>query len=723
MTQIIKKHNEELPTFKRILRSSIREVPFAKTSSKKIIRSQYLEGKQKEEQEEKRFRMPENELQNQIYDCIAAVLGHRRFGIDTELYEAGLDSLGSVLLLTDLYQILKISMTLNDFLQHASVLKLEKFAQEGAGAEQVDHTVRQVYPLTNLQLYFAYVMRGNTTANLPFLYKLDERTDLRRLKFAVEQLFEVHPELKAIIQMAEGRYQIFRDDKRKIDIPIVRLSDVQWEETRKGLLYPYLYGEGENLFHIGIYETDSANYFFFDIAHIMGDGMTMNVLFEDLNQLYLGKAVEPETYTFYEYILDEKDRDARGLRAKNEAYFRCLMKDFRVRKSILARKDCYSLEHGVDADLKGHFTSLNRRNVSAFCKKLGVSENVFFLTAYNLSIGLFSNEKDTVSSSIHSGRTDSRWNRLAGPLFLTYFFRNKEGVDQTVPELLKTNAKQIMDTMRCYISNLHADEMFFQYQGDILNIDTVGGYPAERQRMQLDSLPFHLQVFTDAKGYYYELRYWENRFDTRQLQDFLTVMEFLMDAMQEETLVRRLSRRLPDRLFPLHYTITVEELNQAAKCQLVTGVDGKEPVKVYVFDENCRKKPFGAWGELYVMDYKPEQVLDEITNPYGPGKLYDSGRTARILPDGSLDFLEQGGRTIMQEGLTGRQFHDLYQIETVLKQVPGVEEAAAYVRYAEGNKLVLTAEVKGTMEQNADVLKAQVEAQCGKVHVPEILWK
>ena len=667
--------------------------------------------------------MPENELQNQIYDCIAAVLGHRRFGIDTELYEAGLDSLGSVLLLTDLYQILTVSMTLDDLLQHASVLKLEEFAREGAGAEQVDHTVRQVYPLTNLQLYFAYVMRGNTTANLPFLYKLDKRTDLRRLKFAAEQLFEVHPELKAIIQMAEGRYQIFRDDKRKIDIPIVRLSDVQWEETRKGLLYPYLYGEGENLFHIGIYETDSANYFFFDIAHIMGDGMTMNVLFEDLNQLYLGKAVEPETYTFYEYILDEKDRDARGLRAKNEAYFRCLMKDFKIRKSILTRKDCYSLEHGVDADLKGRFTSLNRRNVSAFCKKLGVSENVFFLTAYNLSIGLFSNEKDTVSSSIHSGRTDSRWNRLAGPLFLTYFFRNKEGVDQTVPELLKTNATQIMDTMRCYISNLHADEMFFQYQGDILNIDTVGGYPAERQRMQLDSLPFHLQIFTDAKGYYYELRYWENRFDTRQLHDFLTVMESLMDAMQEETLVRRLSRRLPDRLFPLHYTITVGELNQAAKGQLVTGVDGQEPVKVYVFDENCRKKPFGAWGELYVMDCKPEQVLDEITNPYGPGKLYDSGRTARILPDGSLDFLEQGGRTIMQEGLTGRQFHDLYQIETALKQVPGVEEAAAYVRYADGNKLVLTAEVKGTMEQNADVLKAQVEAQCGKAHVPDILWK
>ena len=77
----------------------------------------------------------------------------------------------------------------------------------------------------------------------------------------------------------------------------------------------------------------------------------------------------------------------------------------------------------------------------------------------------------------------------------------------------------------------------------------------------------------------------------------------------------------------------------------------------------------------------------------------------------------------MQEGLTGRQFHDLYQIEMVLKQVPGVEEVAAYVRYAEGNKLVLTAEVKGNMAQDAEALKARVEAQCGKAHVPEILWK
>ncbi len=398
-------------------------------------------------------------------------------------------------------------------------------------------------------------MRGNTTANLPFLFRLDDRVDLLRLKGAVVKLFDLHPELKDVIQFHEGGFQNFRDDGRQVQIAITRLSDSEWEKTREGLLYPYMYGQGEPLYHTGIYQTDSASYFFLDIAHIMGDGMTMNILFEDLNALYLGKHVMPEEYTFYEYILDEKDKDQRGLRTQNEQYFLELMKDFKIRKSILTRRDFHRLDWGEDAVIKKRFDRLSRKKVTAFCREKGVSENVLFLTAFNYCVGIFGNEKDTVSTTIHSGRTDSRWNRLAGPLFLTYYFRQKDVSGQTVEQMLKGAGKQIMDTMRCYISNLHADEMFFQYQGDILNINEIGGYPAERMKIQLDSLPFHLQVFWDDKGYFCELRYWENRFDRQQLFVFLTAMEAVLEAMQEEKLARRLVRHLPETLFPRHYFV------------------------------------------------------------------------------------------------------------------------------------------------------------------------
>lgn len=721
--EIIKKHNQKLPSYKRIMQCRIREVPFAKTSSKKIIRNQYFTKKKEEKEQEAQVRRPENELQEKLYTCVSNVLGHSRFGIDTELYEAGLDSMGSVLLLTDLYNDLKISITLDELMSHASILKLEAVAKEKEGQGRTDYSWRPKYPLTGVQMFFAYVMRGNTTANLPFFYRLDPRVDLRLLKRSVEQVFELHPELKDVIQFDQetGAYMNFRDDWKEVNIPIHHLTDAQWEEEKNGLLRPYTYGPGEPLYHIALYQTETEKYFFMDVAHIMGDGMTMNVLFEDINALYAGKAAVPSEYTYYEYILDEKKRDEEGGREENIRYFTEQMKDLKIRRSILTKKEHRGLDFGINAALRNRFEKINRKKLTAFCHENGVSENVVFLTAYNYCISLFSNEKDTVSTSIHSGRTDSRWNRLAGPLFRTYYFRYTENKEETVAEMLKRSGRQIMETMRCYMSNLHADEMFFQYQGDILNINTIGGYPAERQRIQLDSLPFHLQVFSDDKGYYYELRYWENRFDRQQLQVFMTAVECVAEAMMDEHFARRLKRYLPEELFPKHYFVEAGTINWEAGCRLITDVSAETMVKAYVLDENCRKKPFGGWGTLYIMDHKPADCVDQITNPYGPGVLYQTSCTARILPDGSIHMLEQGGRIIMTESLTGRHFLDLYRLEDTACQYPGVERAEAYVAYGAGNTMVLTLDVYGKNQLDTENLQKYLTERCEKPLIPAVI--
>lgn len=720
--EIIKKHNQKLPSYKRIMQCRIREVPFAKTSSKKIIRNQYFTKKKEEKEQEAQVRRPENELQEKLYTCVSNVLGHSRFGIDTELYEAGLDSMGSVLLLTDLYNDLKISITLDELMGHASILKLEAVAKEKEGQGRTDYSWRPKYPLTGVQMFFAYVMRGNTTANLPFFYRLDPRVDLRLLKRSVEQVFELHPELKDVIQFDQetGAYMNFRDDWKEVNIPIHHLTDAQWEEEKNGLLRPYTYGPGEPLY-IALYQTETEKYFFMDVAHIMGDGMTMNVLFEDINALYAGKAAVPSEYTYYEYILDEKKRDEEGGREENIRYFTEQMKDLKIRRSILTKKEHRGLDFGINAALRNRFEKINRKKLTAFCHENGVSENVVFLTAYNYCISLFSNEKDTVSTSIHSGRTDSRWNRLAGPLFRTYYFRYTENKEETVAEMLKRSGRQIMETMRCYMSNLHADEMFFQYQGDILNINTIGGYPAERQRIQLDSLPFHLQVFSDDKGYYYELRYWENRFDRQQLQVFMTAVECVAEAMMDEHFARRLKRYLPEELFPKHYFVEAGTINWEAGSRLITDVSAETMVKAYVLDENCRKKPFGGWGTLYIMDHKPADCVDQITNPYGPGVLYQTSCTARILPDGSIHMLEQGGRIIMTESLTGRHFLDLYRLEDTACQYPGVERAEAYVAYGAGNTMVLTLDVYGKNQLDTENLQKYLTERCEKPLIPAVI--
>ena len=162
-----------------------------------------------------------------------------------------MDSMGSVLLLTELADNMDFSITLDDLMSHATVEKLEAYYKETLKEEKVDYSVRPVYPLTNLQIYFAYVMKGNTTANLPSLIRLDDSIDLERLQKAVEDLFDVHPGLKSIIQLDEGVYKSFRHDDLRVDIPIIRQKDEEFEETRKHLLVPYMYEKDEPLYPRG----------------------------------------------------------------------------------------------------------------------------------------------------------------------------------------------------------------------------------------------------------------------------------------------------------------------------------------------------------------------------------------------------------------------------------------------------------------------------------------
>ena len=76
-----------------------------------------------------------------------------------------------------------------------------------------------------------------------------------------------------------------------------------------------------------------------------------------------------------------------------------------------------------------------------------------------------------------------------------------------------------MDTMKSIADCMHYGEFFIQYQGDLLQVDTIGDAPAEILHVQLDSLPFHLMIHQRGQRYHFELRFWENRFDTAILQE------------------------------------------------------------------------------------------------------------------------------------------------------------------------------------------------------------
>ncbi|MCR5235043.1 MAG: AMP-binding protein [Lachnospiraceae bacterium] len=720
--EIVKQHNKSLPTYKRIMYTGIRRQPFMKTTSKKIIRDAFFKEKSDSKEMEKSLRLPESDDQKKIYEVCAQILGHRKFGIDTDLYTVGLDSFGSIMLLTGLQETQGFSVTLTELMENSTVEKLAQIWEEKQKSGSVDHTVRDKYPLTRLQMYFAYVMRGNTTANLPFFFKLGSKIDLDRMEDAIRALFDIHPILRDRIEPGEDkRLYNFRDDNREVTIERLTLSEAQWEDKRKKLLIPFTYMPGENLYHIGLYEVGEDKYLFFDVAHIIGDGMTMNILLQDLNRLYMKEDVKKSDYTFYEYLLDEMARDAAGLRDKDIAFFTELLKGSEVKRSILAKMDSYDLGTAHNASIKGMFTELNKEDVQGFCRMYGVSENALFLSAFSYTVSLFSSLDDVVITSIHNGRTDGRWVQIAGSFFATYVFRYKKVPHETVEQMLHRNADQILHTMETHMSSQHADEMFIQYQGTLLDIPQIGGEPATGIKIQLDSLPFHLMIYEAKRGYTYELRYWENRFDKDMLEVFLQVMENILIAMREETSVRKLKDHLAVRLYPKHFKISAARLNAYLGKEVIPGGSEELMVKPYILDEYGIKKPYGAWGRLYILDQEVNGEGEKIESLYSPGTMYDTGIEARITPDKKVEALYQAGRTVMRETLAGRSFINLFELEKTLMSYPGVDDAEASLQYGENNLFYVTCRLKTSKEINHEELQKYVGEKLGKAMIPEII--
>jgi hypothetical protein len=297
---------------------------------------------------------------------------------------------------------------------------------------------------------------------------------------------------------------------------------------------------------------------------------------------------------------------------------------------------------------------------------------------FNYCVSIFRDQDEVVSTSINHGRMDSRWQQMAGCLFKTYNFRFCFRPDQTPSEMLQSAGQQLLQTLSHHLDNYHADEMFFQYQGDLLRFDQMGGAPAQVVHLNMDALPFHLNVLEGKENFVYDFRYWSNRFEESQLRLFLTVYEHTLKHIVEGGDVRNPQTYLPGEIFP------------AGDAGFV------------VRSRYGSLQPLGAWGALYENGAA-------------------TGRTARILPDGTVDYLEDSGRCVMVEGLMGRSFPNLQKLEDALNAYPGIRNARCCLTMTKKLFWSVTAAFESEEPVNREELNDYLKTRCEPGLMPAVM--
>ena len=122
------------------------------------------------EKEADEITAPENETQQKIFDSVSEVIGTKNFGTTTDIFDAGLTSIGAIKLNVLLSSAFNVPVSIQDLRKNSTILALEKFLAEADGAKTYE--IKSDYPITRTQngIFVACIASPDTTMyNIPFL--------------------------------------------------------------------------------------------------------------------------------------------------------------------------------------------------------------------------------------------------------------------------------------------------------------------------------------------------------------------------------------------------------------------------------------------------------------------------------------------------------------------------------------------------------------------------
>ena len=424
---------------------------------------------------------PQNENQRRIWDIVSDVLGHSAFGIDSDLFEAGLTSIGILKLNVRLAAEFGVSVRIEDIKSHGTVKELESMLSSARTGQ--DYELLPDYPLTQTQMGIfveCSSSKESVSYNIPVLFRLGETVDPERLVSAVKEAVNAHPYAKTtLFADAEGNVRVRRNDDAPVRVKLEKLERIPDDSE---LVRPFELLDSP-LYRISVMVTPEGNCLFLDFHHIISDGMSEAILLHDIDRAYAGEKLEKEVFGGFEAALEEEKARSSERYDKAREYYSSLFAGCET--ECLPPK---APEPGADKDssdagrLNVKFRA-NADSVRRFCDDNHLTLNAFFNSAFGYTLARFTNREETVYTTIYNGRSDSRLSSAFTMLVETLPVLLRIDGSQRIVDYVRNNQNQLMDSMAndlfpfTEISREFGikSDIIFAYQGDNFNFDRLCG--------------------------------------------------------------------------------------------------------------------------------------------------------------------------------------------------------------------------------------------------------
>ena len=483
---------------------------------------------------------PKNKIEMILCDAFASVLELDSVGVLDDFYALGGSSVTSIELIAECNLAgLSVGMIYEGRTPRIIATLYQEFLVTKNGDIVVD--LKKPYPLTQTQLVvYTDCMRceGKAIYNNPRLYRLPLATNTARLQNAVMMALRAHLGLFChIIFDGETVAMQYEPTLLKGDLcPVSYLSEAEFV-TKKAKLVRAFNLYKDRLFRMEIFKTEKAVYLFADFHHIVFDGMSAQILFEDIDCAFNGKTIINEKYTAYHVAAAEVLMRQGEILTKARSWY---MERLKGVKGLSIPKGDVKEKTVKYAKITVPF-KLSRAEFSAFCASHNLSENVVAIGAFSHLLSGYTHEMNPTFTTAYNGRQDSRFTRVVsmlakilpvhlnntGDIKLVDYFTNLRDY------LLGAMANDIYSFAEIADTTGISSDVEFIWQDKMLDVAKISDVAIEKVQLPFQSVGqiLFVQLVTDQLNLSLKIRYQANRYSENFVRCFALRYENVLKQM------------------------------------------------------------------------------------------------------------------------------------------------------------------------------------------------
>lgn len=386
--------------------------------------------------------LPSGEVEEKLLLIWKELLNTEMLGVNDHFFESGGHSLKAAKLITIILRDFKVEVPfrkifscntvrlLADYLQHAE--QSRQF--EIPPAPNADH-----YPASFPQngIYLSYLLnRDAVNYNMPSAFSVDGALDLDRLEDAFRRIIERHAVLRTGFSFAEDRILQHVYEEVSFEIAVIPAIDADARRLLTEQVRPFDLARPPLLRAAFLQQGPDKGILFFDLHHIVSDGLSADILVRELIAFYHADSLPPLKIQYKDYAAWLAQYRQTPAFAKNRQYWLELFGDKPKALDLpidFPRTGEKKLDGGICKFTIG-------KEITAQLKKaVHTQESTLFLltmAAYQVLLAKWTGNTDIVVGTPVAGRVHPELDNLIGMFVHTIPVRSRVDMRQTFTDVL-----------------------------------------------------------------------------------------------------------------------------------------------------------------------------------------------------------------------------------------------------------------------------------------------